>query len=95
MGYQEPVLELPVVNLFNSPSLRPQNLVAPRDVTEGVYEVLEKRSTSQDGLLAFAALDLTGLYDYTHANMKVLTCPVLPCTTIAPLPRCVRAIRTR
>ena len=70
MGYQEPVLELPVVNLFNSPSLRPQNLVAPRDVTEGVYEVLEKRSARQDGLLAFPALDLTGLYDYAHAKVN-------------------------
>ena len=40
MGYQEPVLELPVVYLFDSPSLRPQKLVAPRDVTEYVYEVL-------------------------------------------------------
>ena len=29
MGYQEPVLELPVVYLFDSPSLRPQKLVAP------------------------------------------------------------------
>ncbi len=63
MGYQEPVLELPVVYLFDSPSLRPQKLVAPRDVTEYVYEVLEKRSTSQDGLLAFAPLDLRGIYD--------------------------------
>lgn len=57
-GLEEPLFELPGVYLFNRPPLRPQNLVAPGDVTEGIHKVLNKRSASQDGLLTAASLDL-------------------------------------
>ena len=58
MGLQEPVFELPGIYLFNRPPLWPQKLVAPGDVTEGIYEVLNKRSASQDCFVTFASLDL-------------------------------------